>query len=147
MTKNFYQKSSRVRLIDGSAYRPLSAYQPIVVDIPLQQLTLTLMPNSHRRPYTTRQCCLCRVRRCELSLETVWQSLNSQPIDPLVAWRLVEKFRFSQLCSSPQRVYILGGVQRRCVWAVGRLGVAACLASVAAAAVDRQARQSCRVSK
>ena len=35
---------------------------------------------------------------------------------------------------------------RRCVWAVGRLGVAACLACVAAAAaVDRQARQSCRV--
>jgi len=33
---------------------------------------------------------------------------------------------------------ILRGVQRRCVWAVGRLGVAAC---VAAAAVDRQARQ------
>jgi len=32
------------------------------------------------------------------------------------------------------------GVQRRCVWAVGRLGVAACLACVAAAAVDRQAR-------
>jgi len=38
--------------------------------------------------------------------------------------------------------YILRGVQRRCVWAVGRLGVAAC---VAAAAVDRQARQSCLV--
>jgi len=37
------------------------------------------------------------------------------------------------------------GVQRRCVWAVGRLGVAACLACVAAAAVDRQARQSCLV--
>jgi len=47
--------------------------------------------------------------------------------------------------NSPQRVYILRGVQRRCVWAVGRLGVAACLACVAAAAVDRQARQSCRV--
>ena len=39
-----------------------------------------------------------------------------------------------------QRVYML-----RCVWAVGRLGVAAWLACVAAAAVDRQARQSCRV--
>ena len=49
------------------------------------------------------------------------------------------------ICSSPQRVYILRGVQRRWVWAVGRLGVAACLACVAAAAVDRQARQSCRV--
>ena len=33
-------------------------------------------------------------------------------------------------------------MQRRCVWAVGRLSVAACLACVAAA-VDRQARQSC----
>ena len=33
------------------------------------------------------------------------------------------------------------GAQRRCVWAVGRLGVAACLACVAAAAVDRQARR------
>jgi len=38
---------------------------------------LRLMPNSHRLPDTTRQCLLCRVRRCELSLETVWQSLNS----------------------------------------------------------------------
>jgi len=45
---------------------------------------------------------------------------------------------------STQRVYILRGVQRRCVWAVGRLGVAAFLAFVAAA-VDRQVRQSCRV--
>ena len=38
------------------------------------------MPNLHRPP-DTRQFCLCHVRRCELSLETVWQSLNSQPID------------------------------------------------------------------
>ena len=142
MTKNLSQKNSRVRLIDGSAYRPLSAYQPIVVDIPLQQLTLTLITTIHDKTVLSVSC-----RGCELSLETVLQSLNSQPIDPLVAWRLVEKFRFSQLCSSPQRVYIFGSVQRRCVWAVGRLGVAACLASVAAAAVDRQARQSCRVSK
>jgi len=29
----------------------------------------------------TRQDCLCRARRCELSLGTVGQSLNSQPID------------------------------------------------------------------
>ena len=41
------------------------------------------MPNSHRPPDTTRQCSLCRVSRCELSLETVWQSLNSQPTDHL----------------------------------------------------------------
>ena len=34
------------------------------------------------------------------------------------------------MCNSPQRVYILCGVQRRCVWAVERLGVAACLACV-----------------
>ena len=40
-----------------------------------------LMPNSHRPPDTTRRSCLCRVRRCELSLETVWQRLNSQLID------------------------------------------------------------------
>jgi len=36
------------------------------------------------------------------------------------------------------------GVPRRCAWAVGRLGVAACLACVAAAA-DWQAQQSCFV--
>ena len=39
------------------------------------------MPNSHRPPDTTRRSCLCRARRCELSLETVWRSLKSQPID------------------------------------------------------------------
>jgi len=38
---------------------------------------LTVMLSSHRPPDTTRQCCLCRVRRRELSLETVWQRLNS----------------------------------------------------------------------
>ena len=42
--------------------------------------TVVVMPNSHRPPHTTRRSCLCRVRRCELSLEAVWQSLNSQPI-------------------------------------------------------------------
>ena len=47
------------------------------------------------------------------------------------------------ICSIPQSVYILRGVQRRCVWAVGRLRVAACLACVAA--VDKQARQSVKV--
>ena len=40
-----------------------------------------LMPNLHRPPDKTRRSCLRRVRRCELSLETVWQSLDSQPID------------------------------------------------------------------
>jgi len=60
----------------------------------------------------------------------------------LVAWRLVKKFIGLVICSRPQRIYILRGVQRRCVWAVGRLGVAACLACVAAA-VDWQARQFC----
>ena len=48
----------------------------------------------------------------------------------------------SVICSSPPRVYILHGVRRRCVWAVGRLCVTACVA----AAVDRQARRSCRES-
>ena len=41
-------------------------------------------------------------------------------------------------------VYIVRGVQRRCVWAVGWLGIADCLACVAVV-VDRHARQSCRV--
>ena len=50
-------------------------------------------------PDTTRQCWLCRVRRCEMSLETVWQSLNS-------AWRLVKFFLGLVICNSPQRVYI-----------------------------------------
>jgi len=36
-----------------------------------------LMTNSNRPPDTTRRSCLCRVWRCALSLETVWQSLNS----------------------------------------------------------------------
>jgi len=45
---------------------------------------------------------------------------------------------------SATHVYILRGVQRRCVLAVGQLGTAACLACVAAA-VDRQARRSCLV--
>jgi len=40
-----------------------------------------LMPSSHRPPDKTRPCCPCRVGRCELSLETVWQSLNRLPID------------------------------------------------------------------
>jgi len=40
-----------------------------------------VLPNSHRPTDTTRQCCLRRIGRCELSLETVWQSVNSQPID------------------------------------------------------------------
>ena len=48
------------------------------------------------------------------------------------------------ICSSQERVYILRGVQRHCVWAVGRLGVAACVACVTAA-VDWQARRSCLV--
>jgi len=53
---------------------------------------------------------------------------------------------FSLSYATVHRVFtFLRGVQRRCVWVVGRLGVAACLACVAAAAVDRQARQSCRL--
>jgi len=40
-----------------------------------------------------------------------------------------------QQSSRPQRVYILRGVQRRCVWAVWRLGLAAWLTCIAAAPV------------
>jgi len=89
------------------------------------------MSDSHHPPDTTRQCCLCRVGRCELSLETVWwQSLNSWPIDHprRVAFRSIGLV----ICNSPQRVYNLRRGQRRCLWAV-------------AEAVDRQARQSCLV--
>ena len=94
------------------------------------------MPNSQRPPDTTRQCCLCRVRRCELSLETVWQSLNSQPIDHPHRVAFSEKNVGLIICSSPQRVYI-------CVRTTSlRVGGRA-LACVTAAAVDRQARQSC----
>ena len=39
-----------------------------------------------------------------------------------------------------------GGVQRRCAWAVGRLGVHACLACFAAV-VDNQARRFCLVRR
>jgi len=45
------------------------------------------------------------------------------------------------MCNSPQRVYILHGIQHHCVWTVGWLGVVACLACIAAA-VDKQAQQS-----
>jgi len=30
-------------------------------------IAISIIPNSHCVPDTTRQCCLCRVRRCELS--------------------------------------------------------------------------------
>ena len=45
------------------------------------RVAVELKFNAQFTPPDTRQCCLCRVRRCELSLETVWQRLNSQPID------------------------------------------------------------------
>jgi len=44
------------------------------------------------------------------------------------------------MCSSPQRVYIFVAYNVAGVWAVGRLGVGS-----VTAAVDWQARQSCRV--
>jgi len=44
----------------------------------LREYNCFLMPNSHRPPDTTRQSCLCRVWRCELRLETVWQSLSDK---------------------------------------------------------------------
>jgi len=95
------------------------------------------MLNSHRPTDTTGRSCLCRVRWCELNLETVWQSLISQPIDHsrrLTFSEEVYAYSHMQQSSRPQRVYILRGVQRRCVWVVWRLGVAACLACVEAAA-------------
>jgi len=58
-------------------------------------------------------------------------------------------YRFSHIISTEHSTtcsHFRGGVQRRFVWALERLGVAACLACVAAAAaVDWQARQSCRL--
>jgi len=58
-------------------------------------LLLTFMPSLHRPPNITRQSCLCRIRWCELSLETVWRSLN-------VAWHLhvAKKFRPSRMQQS-----------------------------------------------
>jgi len=44
----------------------------------LREYNCFLMPSSHRPPDTTKQSCLCRVMRCELSLETVWQSLSDK---------------------------------------------------------------------
>jgi len=65
------------------------------------------MPSSHHPPDKTRRSCLCRIGRCELSLEAVWQSLPSTVSRQitLVAWRLVKKFTLV-ICNSPQRVYI-----------------------------------------
>jgi len=73
------------------------------------------MPNSHRPPDNTRRSCLCRIRRCELSLDSRDRLAKSEQLaDP----RRVAFSRRSSgyvICSSPQRAYILGGVQRRCV--------------------------------
>ena len=74
-----------------------------------------------------------------MSLETSEQSADRSPSS-----RGVKKFRFSHMQQSTAYLLFFRGVQRRCVWAVGRLGVAAAfLACVSAAAVDWQARQSC----
>ena len=81
-----------------------------------------VMPNSHSSPDKTRRPWLCRVERCELSLETE-QLADRSPSSRSVQWRSLGLV----ICNSPQRVYFLPGVQRRCVWAVGRLGVAAWL--------------------
>ena len=93
---------------------------------------LLLMPSSHRPPDTTTQCCLCRVRRCELSLETVWQSLNSQPIDhPRRA--AFSREDYVQSYAAVHSVFTF-------LWRTTSLRVGG-----RAAAVDRQARQSCLV--
>ena len=103
------------------------------------------MTNSHRPPDTTRRSSLCRVRRCELSLETVWQSQNSQPIDHPRRVAFSEEVRFSHMQQSTACLHFAWRTTSLRVG--GRAGdcVAACLACVAAAAVDRRARQSCRV--
>ena len=49
-------------------------------------MTLTL--NSHRPPDTTRQCSLCRVRRCELSRPDRPTSAFCVGVRPAVALRL-----------------------------------------------------------
>ena len=72
----------------------------------------------------------------------VWQSLNSQPIDRPRRVAFSEQVQVYSLCSSPQRVYILRGVRRRCVWAVGRLGVAVCVAAATAATSRRTPTQT-----
>jgi len=72
----------------------------------------------------------------------VWQSLNSQPIDRPRRVAFSEQVQVYSLCSSPQRVYILRGARRRCVWAVGRLGVAACVAAATAATSRRTPTQT-----
>jgi len=45
------------------------------------QHSAVVKPNSHVPPDTTKLCCLCRVRRCKLSLATVLQSLKSLHMD------------------------------------------------------------------
>ena len=47
----------------------------------------TLMPNSHRPPDATRQCCLCRVRRCELSRPDRRTNVFCVGVRPAVALR------------------------------------------------------------
>ena len=44
-----------------------------------------VMPNSHRPPDMTRQCCLCRVRRCELSRPDCSTSAFCVEVRPAVA--------------------------------------------------------------
>ena len=43
--------------------------------------TRLLVPNSHRPPDMTRRSCLCRIRRCELSLKTQSLSKSEQSAD------------------------------------------------------------------
>jgi len=65
------------------------------------------MPTSHRSPDTTKRSCLCRVGRCGLSLETVWQSLNSQLRDHLHRVTFSEKFRPSLVICCTHHAHIV----------------------------------------
>ena len=85
-----------------------------------------------------------RLRRSDRQLHRRRQGKARRPRRPRrrYVYAIVKKFRFSYMQHNV--FFILRGVQRHCVWAVLRLGVAACLACVAAA-VDWQARRSCLV--
>jgi len=80
-------------------------------------VTAIVSTNSHLPP---KQCCLCRVRQCKLSLATVLESLKSLPMDDS------RRVAFSEEVINSHAI-----VAYLCVWAAGRLGLAACLACVA----------------
>ena len=72
------------------------------------------------------------------------EQLADRPPSSRRVYCLAKKFRFSRMRQSTACLHFAWRTTSLRV-ADGRLGVAACLACVTAAAVDRQARQSCRV--